>query len=79
MRKQGENQSPSPASHARRALTGLGLTDKAEACLTALPELPDQSAVTVPVVVAIMCQAEAKAECFQGLVCSRCKKGWRVR
>jgi hypothetical protein len=45
---------------------GLGMPD-------ALPDLPGQPAATVPVVVAvaIMCQAGVKAECFQGLVCSR--------
>ena len=54
-------------------------TPSAWACLTALPELLRQPAATVPVVVAIMCQTRAKAECFQGLVCSRRKTGWRVR
>jgi hypothetical protein len=54
-------------------------TPSAWACLTALPELLGQPAATVPVVVAIMCQTRAKAECFQGLVCSRRKTGWRVR
>jgi transcriptional regulator with XRE-family HTH domain len=56
-------------------------TPPAWACLTALPELPGQPAATVPVVVAvaIMCQARVKAECFQGLVCSRRTTGWQVR
>jgi len=56
-------------------------TPPAWACLTALPELPGQPAATVPVVVAvaIMYQAGVKAECFQGLVCSRRTTGWQVR
>jgi len=49
------------------------------ACLAALPERPGQPAATVPVVVAIICQAGVKAECFQGLVCSRRTTGLQVR
>jgi DNA-binding XRE family transcriptional regulator len=52
------------------------VTTPAWARLTALPELPGQPAATVLLVVAIMCQARAKADCFQGLSCARRKTGW---